>query len=329
MPEQLQKLDQEVPEELKKIPDSGREKETGTSSANPETPKPLELSPQEDKHLKDILANYQSAKEQGDPKGAIDYLNQYHTEFVKIQKEKQPKVETNIEQETIKTFQDLYDWLGLDINLEEEIKEKGIDALSSEEIKEVGKQGYTQTLIIPNLPRQTTLDAIKTKFAEEFGSEGIRYWTEDYKNTIPFQEETSKKPYQIVLKPNLETNQLEEKDSKYDTIDKTFPECQNKLKDLNDDNPDLNFKGLNLPEYLIFQAYTYYQAKQKDADSTIHPDAKTWTWLLGETLPDGSRCLRAFWTSGDREVDVSSGDASNRHSDGGARFAAIPAKLIR
>lgn len=144
----------------------------------------------------------------------------------------------------------------------------------------------------------------------------------DLDSTQASQQPRFDQPYQINLKSDLEV-----KDAHPETINQTFPQSQAILDKLNQQHPRLNLQGLTLPEYLLFQAYTYYQAKQQDPQADLHPETVDWTWLLGEQVLENNqaaRCLDAYWDSDFRLVRVNSRSSSRSHSIGGARFAAVP-----
>ena len=73
--------------------------------------------------------------------------------------------------------------------------------------------------------------------------------------------------------------QLNIRDAHPETMMKSFQECQKILKKLNHTNPNINLKGYNLLEYLMFQKQIFYQRKR-------HPDTEVSSWLLEEKIVD-------------------------------------------
>ena len=236
-----------------------------------------------------------------------------------------PKVE--ISPEVIEANQEMYDWLGLSVHLEEEAKQNKIIIPTPEQREAAEKAGYTTSLIIPGqITRAKLIEIIGAKYGQEFNSEGLKLWgqaeTDLNKTEVAKAEATDSpirpnQPYLIYIKPDLETNQAE-----LDTMNKTFPECLKLLSQRNQTDPQLNLKGLTLTEYLLSQALITSQDKEK------HLDTETWTWLLEEVVKDDqgqpARCLGARWYSDGSRLGVGSLSASYRDSDGGARFAAVP-----
>jgi hypothetical protein len=224
--------------------------------------------------------------------------------------------------EVIQANQRAYDWLKLDINLQQELKAGKIILPSREQYEVAQEKGYTTALIIPGqISRAELIETISTRYGQEPDLNEIHFWEQaktDLNNTEAVNNPT--KPNQLYLvhiKPEPEVDQAEP-----DTMGKTFPQCLELLDQRNQLDPSLKLKGLTLTEYFFSQALVTSQ------DSQQHLDTTTWIWLLGEVVKDDqgqfARCLSAGWGPGAARLVVRSHSASGHDSRGGARFAAVP-----
>jgi len=225
--------------------------------------------------------------------------------------------------EILQQSQALYDWLGIETNLQKEAQEGKIVLPSAEQQEAAEKEGYSLSLIIlGELPREELLAKVKEKYASGFKTEGIYYWEQaqkDLKETE--QAKNSSRPkqsYLIYLKPQREVHEAHP-----ETKGQSAIQAQETLENRQKEKPALNLKGLTLEEYLLEQALVYQQTKE-------HLESQTWTWLLEEkVIEEGkfARCLRAGWYPDPSLVGVFSDGASLSFSNWGARFAALPADL--
>jgi len=249
---------------------------------------------------------------------------QLRTLFEELKRISLPKMEKGkIPPEVLEQSQALYDWLGIETNLQKEAQEGKIVLPSAEQQEAAEKEGYSLPLIIlGELPREELLARVKAKYASEFKKEGIYYWEQAKKDLSKTQTADQNprplQPYLIYLKPQgLREAHLE-------TMGETFPACQEILEQKQQANPQANLKGLTYPEYLIAEASTF-----KQTGKHLDENPWAWTWLLEEqVLEEGkpARCLGAGWGPGTSGVGVGSFGASVSGSDGGARFAALPAE---
>ncbi len=226
-------------------------------------------------------------------------------------------------EETIQQNQEMYDWLGIEINLQQELEQGNILLPSKEQREAAEREGYTKTLIITgSLSREQIINQVQTKYAQEFNSDGV--WLSDLVRQDLNQTEQAEhsnrpnQPYLIYLKPQSEVS-----DAHPETMGKSAQECLEILNQKQKDYPNLNLKGLTLEEYLLAQAHTY-QTQQK------HLEEKDWSWLLEEQTKDRqgqpARCLRAGWDFRAHRLGVYSRSVSICFDFGGARFAALPAE---
>jgi len=229
--------------------------------------------------------------------------------------------QTELTPEIIAQSQKVYDFLGIDIDLSQEAEAGNIALPTPEQAEEAERQGYALALII--LPdRDQIINQTKSKYAKENNSDGIYFWEEKYNQTqAATNPPRPNQPYLAFFKPQIEVNETQVQDPNLDTMNKTFPQSEAIQNQLNQKNPELNLKGLILPEYLILDIHHHLTSQQ-------HLDKDHWSWLTEEKLLDDqgkpARCLGADWGSDDREVGVSSGSSGFADPALGARFAAVP-----
>ena len=213
----------------------------------------------------------------------------------------------------------------------------------SQEQQESAKQlGHTQALIIPgNIPTSTIKDLFETgKYKQEFQSDVIYLSDQaktDWQNTtsakseqLTQQNQSNPSPtrpnqlYLIYTKPDILVQ-----DAHPETAGLSAKDCQDILTQHQQENPELNLKGLTLKEYCLLDALTF-TLSQKHLEG-LHPDSNIyqWSWLLEETVIDPItnqpvRCLCALWDPVTRRLGVGSDRLAFSSSFSGARFAAVP-----
>jgi len=242
-----------------------------------------------------------------------------------------------VSDEELEFTQSVYDFLNLDYDLKEHIKEKGIDLIPRKQKKAVSGISYTNSLIIPgDMERDEFLDKIQKSFAKEFNSSGIYH--DIFYNERKYQEtQTAKdnaheirppRPYQIML--------LNRTEPEWGTGKKSFPQCIEILKKINMKNPNFNLKGMTLLEYMMLQATYYHKAKIEGKTGEelkkSHLDIETSTWLLEELILDEKDIpgfiLCSHWSNKRNGLIVGSDNGHNAYVNRGARFVALPLKPI-
>jgi len=222
--------------------------------------------------------------------------------------------------EVLSQNQALYNWLGIEVDLQKEYQEGRLLLPSPEQQEGAEKAGYTFPLIVlGHLPRKELLAKVREKYASEFHSQGVLYGEQAQKD-LPQTEQVqhSSRPvqsYLILLKP-----QREVRDAHPETMGKSALQAQEILENLQKENPGLNLQGLTLEEYLLAQAFVCQENQE-------HLEEETWTWLLEEKVREQgnwARCLSARWNPVTSWVGVGSYGVSDADSSGGARFAAVP-----
>lgn len=263
---------------------------------------------------------------------------------VEVEKSK-PKSETEITEENIQldeelktehekklvgTTQEFYDWLGVGYNLSKEYQNQKILFLSAEQQQEAEKLGYTFSLIIPcNISREEISEKVAIKFSEELGVKEILTYIgcakdDIFRSVAAKNPNRSKKPYQIITKSKPEASLAAP-----ETQGKTVFKCLDIIDDLNQQNSFLNFRGFDLSEYLLYQAFFYYQNKEPKLDFySYHADTLSHSWLLQEIIlendyakrtGDFKRCLFGNWY-GVYHLYISSANVSTSHPDLYGRF---------
>lgn len=285
--------------------------------------KPVELTPEEDTSLIGLLTRAKAAERAGNKTEAIqlyqDYQNSY--EAIRAQRAIERRGEREISPEVLENSQKVYDFIfGVGTYNLQELYDKGeILGLSREqqvaiETEPNKDKQYSLELIMPGaIPREEFLQAFKAKYAQEFSSDGI--WQSDQAKEDIDKTQAVLNPdrpaffYTVALKTQREVS-----DAHLETMGQTPDQAEAILNTEQTASPDLNLKGMTLPEYLLLDAHHYLATKE-------HLDDKGYSYLLGEKIADTGRTLDADWYSGYREVNVSSHSAAD--SGRGSRFVAV------
>jgi|GEM_PF-5498496 len=180
-----------------------------------------------------------------------------------------------ISPEVLQQSQALYDWLGIEVNLQKELQEGRIVLPSTEQQEAAEKEGWNLPLVVAGgLRREDLPEAIQKKFAQEFKSKGVFYWDQAKKDLNQTEQVKNsprpKQSYLIYLKP-----QREVREAHPETMGQSALQAQETLENLQKEKPALNLSGLALEEYLLAQALVYQQTQE-------HLESQTWTWLLEE-----------------------------------------------
>jgi len=297
------------------------------TSRETRVPKPVELTPEEDSVLLDVLRKAKEAERTGNKSEAIKLYQVYQDQYeaIRTQRALEKRGEREVSAEVLEQSQKVYDFIfGEGVYNLQELYDKGeiigLDKSQQEAIEsekdETQKYGL-ELVMSGGIPRADFLQAFKEKYASEFSTEGVYYWDQAQKDIN--QTEATLNPdrptsfYTVALKPQGEVN-----DAHLETMNKTPEQAEAILQQKQAENPDLNLKGLILPEYLLLDAHHFL-------DTGKHLDEKHWSYLLGEKVTGTERALSAGWRSGSRWVGVSS--PSGADSADGSRFAAVSACL--
>ena len=300
----------------------------------PDQPQSVELTPQQDQQLLEILNQAKAQEEQikQEPDQAkrlllyqktIDLYHQYKQQFLKIKQEQTPQLESNLENfEQIKqAWINFYNQLNLpQFSQDLEDFSPNLTPQQQEQYHQQQEQGLNYPILLPRietqqqyfqtLAQETTkpLEGLSEEDKEQYDKEEGLWLSSLVKPHFPDKIKTTNRPNNqpyLLLVP--ETPEVEEK---------TLNQTPQKLKETLAKNQQT---GLTLPEYLIFQrAYT--------EKHQTHPDQKYLTYLLDSEITDDegpARVLRADWDSDYRRVRVLSDAFGSHHSVGGARSSAI------
>jgi len=203
-------------------------------------------------------------------------------------------------------------------DLKKEYTECKIILPTKEQGREAKREGLTNVRFFPgSIPRDEFLKAFEEKYKTEFSTVGVSYGDQAKKDINKTQAVLNpnrpQQSYVFLTSPKTEVNDAQLPTTET-TMNKTPEQAQAILKKKQTDSPNLNLKGLTLPEYLFLEVCQYQQDGK-------HLDAQYWSYLLEERVPDTLRALRASWIPDVRYVRVNSpGDAG---SGRGSRFAAV------
>jgi len=221
--------------------------------------------------------------------------------------------------EAVKTRQKALDFLFGEgkFDLKKEYIEGKIVLPSKDQERETKKEGLTMAVVFPgSIPRDEFLKAFQEKYKTEFSSEGVKIWEQAQKDLNNTQSVLNpnrpNQSYIFLTAPQKEVSEAQ-LPAIETTMNKTPEQVEEILRKKQADSPNLNLRGLTLPEYLFLDACHY----QKDG---THLDEQHWSYLLEERVTGTPRALCAGWGSGSRCVFVYS-DADAR-SILGSRFAA-------
>ena len=324
-----------------------RGEENRASSAEPAEEAASKLTPEQEAEAlrlgrvaQESFAEYESSK---DPAALQRFKGATEELLALLPPSEEPRERAEgepgeISSETLKANQEMYDFLGIEVNLQEECEKGNILTPSPEQKEAAREEGYTLELIVlGNMPREEVLGKVNQTFAQEFEpADGKGVWYSNRAETDKTKTEAAQtpsrptKPYLMLLKPQTEISEAHP-----ETINKTFPACLEILKEENQKNPSLKLKGLMLSEYLFAQTLVYHEDKKRNPQTTkeaksqtnAHLEKNTWTWLLEESIVERgqpTRCLIARWGPVNRQVLVDSDEVQDSSSDEGARFAAVP-----
>jgi hypothetical protein len=233
-------------------------------------------------------------------------------------------------EEALKLSQAVYDkWFGdtkyKDYNFKKEYAAGNLGLFDRAQEKEAKptKENYSFQLFFPNhIPREEFLEIFNQKYGQEYRSQvsqdGVGVWYSDQAKADKDQTKASQVPpgqgYILGLRP--QNNTLE---AHPETVNLNLVQQKAHLLELQNQHPDLNLRGLTLPEYLFADA-CFFQTQGK------HLDENGWSYLLEEENSQTGRALCAGWGPGVRRVLVDS--VSGAGPSLGARFAAVSRILV-
>src|SRR4030042_831287 len=284
--------------------------------------KPVELPPEEDRQLVGILAAAKAAEKAGHQAEAIKLYQNYQEgyEAMRQQRTLEKRGEREVSAEVLERSQKVYDFIFGEgsYNLQESYDSGQIIGLSKDQQETIETQAETEKyaleLIMPGgIQRDEFLQAFKAKYAAEFSSQGL-YQSHKAKTDLG-QTEAVLNPdrptsfYTVALKPQQEVS-----DAHPETMNKNPEQAEAILQQKQTETPNLNLKGMTLPEYLFLDTDHFLKTGK-------HLDEDHWSYLLGEKVTGTRRALRADWHFDDRRVYVNSNSDANSHI--GSRFVAV------
>lgn len=307
---------------------------------NVRIPAPVELTPEENEELVDMLKRAKEAEDTGNTQEAYGLYLKYKEMYNAIRKQRQ--IEKRGEQgeigETIlQRNQAMYDFLDLRdpltgevINLQKEYEEGNIQGLSKEQLKTIEEmpeeERFTEILIIPGgISREEIIKKINDKYKEKFGKD--IFYSDEAKADLDKTSATKENPrpntfYTIALNPKQETV-----DAHPEMANKTLQEQLDELKRKQEENPNLNLRGLTLSEALLFDALVCANSKNQDDHSDNLKRKWSYNRLLEEVTRDKDgnplRALGLDWFSDFSRLELFSYSFSI--SDIGARLGAVSA----
>ena len=288
----------------------------------------LKLSPEEDKRIKELLAQAKQAEDAGRIQDALDLYLQVKAQVLEIKAKTQESTSVildeagkeivNLEtlrQEWAKFYGD-HDLEDLANNLPESIK------LSSEalaKLREAAEQGFDKAVLLPSLELQTAhldelINQMATQPAPSMDDSDPNQYTAPYietkaKSSIP-QNRPTDKAYLLLYQSNPVPQE---------TKGKTFAAAKQELDKLFGEG---KWNGLTLQEYLILQRQEFEANKDHSFDEySDNADQSQWTWLLDSRAPSG--CVAAYWNPRDRQVSLHWDEPENSYPKLGARPAVV------
>ena len=236
-----------------------------------------------------------------------------------------------LRKEDITRNQKVFDFLGIGFDIKSALAADAILLPNSSQRRWRREDKDIATIVIPNglLTRMKQIETIRRVYIREsksFESDGIYFWGKSRENlnrTIAASRRKRlplphvfrpKQPY--VISTKLGRPDFEVRTAFPETMGQSPESCLDMLKEKQAENPELNFTGLTLTEYLFTDVYCWRVFRH-------HLDSEFYYSSLLEEMVDEARCLRARWHSAFAEVRVYSLDSSYAHSPGGARSAAV------
>lgn len=276
--------------------------------ASPETPNQEPSSP--DQLVDQAVASFEAKN--------YDALDEY---LLKLGQELGVELETKYD-EALKSSQKVVDFIFGEgkVNLKQEYLEGRIILPQPDQERQAKKEKLSMAVIFPGgISRDEFLTAFKTKYTSEFNSQGVYYWGEavnDLNQTKAVQDpDRPNQPYLMLVSPQTEVDEAQLPNLET-TINKTPEQAEQILNQKQTQNPELNLKGMTLPEYLFLDCAHYLKTGK-------HLDENHYSYLLGEKVPTTQRALDAIWLSVGRKVSV--GSVSDANDFRGSRFVAVSA----
>lgn len=267
---------------------------------------------------------------------------------IKIKKrEELPTIE-----EIITKNQAIYDFLEIGVDLNKEYDDNHIVIPTDEERAEAGKLGYPLELIIPMHLRDQILTQAEEKLRGIYLSCGVRFRGDQIYRDIQKTDAAIKskfltlpKFYAIMLKPDQDvkdahpqtvinphvTHLLMDVREQWKQL-KSPNELTELLNNLQQGDPNIHFRGLNLPEYLLAQICFYLQTRKQGNERPELVDPENRTLLLEEVIRNREnqplKYLLVGWDKYDQAVAMRSLKAVEPQPYMGIRFGIVPKKLI-
>jgi hypothetical protein len=216
----------------------------------------------------------------------------------------------------------MYEYIDLDVNLGEQLRQGKIALPTKEQIKQAEQLDLTKALIIPaGVSQYEIMEAVEAKYQQLNNEVSFTETAQTMLDEPQVKQRLKQAPEKGYFFFTNPSKQVGETPLEAQTMNKPPLSTTDKegiidviVPRLNQEHPKTNLRLLNSAEYFLLQAQASLDSNNQD-----HLDTNTYCWLnLLNT--DQSRCLYGDW---DEQLRVDSDAVDYRYSWHGARLAAV------
>mgnify|MGYP001573408478 CR=1 FL=1 len=286
----------------------------------------LKLTPEEDKRIKELLAQAKRAEDEDRMQDALELYLRVKAQVLEIKAKTHESSSAILDKEgkEIVNMENLRtDWIkfyndhGLEDLANALPKSIKLSPEAVSRLREAAEQGFDQVILLPSPEIQNqSFDPLinLTKYPGEnepyiWNKEEAKQAIQDPEN-LKLRPEQGKKAYLLLYQSNPVPQE---------TKGKTFAAAKQELDKLFGEG---KWNGLTLQEYLILQRQEFEANKDHSFDEySVSAEQSQWTWLLDSRAPSG--CVDASWHPGDRRVGLGWGEPGISRPRLGARPAVV------
>jgi hypothetical protein len=216
----------------------------------------------------------------------------------------------------------MYEYIDLDVNLGEQLRQGKIALPTKEQIKQAEQLDLTKALIIPaGVSQYEIMEAVEAKYQQLNNEVSFTETAQTMLDEPQVKQRLKQAPEKGYFFFTNPSKQVGETPLEAQTMNKPPLSTTDKegiidviVPRLNQEHPKTNLRLLNSAEYFLLQAQASLDSNNQD-----HLDTNTYCWLnLLNT--DQSRCLIGCWSE---QLRVYSDAVDFHFSDRGARLAAV------
>jgi hypothetical protein len=224
--------------------------------------------------------------------------------------------------EALEQSQKLYEYIDLNVDLIEQLRQGKIALPTKEQIKQAEQLDLTKALIIPaGVSQYEIMEAVEAKYQQLNNEVSFTETAQTMLDEPQVKQRLKQAPEKGYFFFTNPSKQVGETPLEAQTMNKPPLSTTDKegiidviVPRLNQEHPKTNLRLLNSAEYFLLQAQASLDSNNQD-----HLDTNTYCWLnLLNT--DQSRCLYGDW---DEQLRVDSDAVDYRYSWHGARLAAV------